>query len=38
MKKIRLTESELVSLIERIISESPLGPGMLKNLYNRVKD
>jgi hypothetical protein len=39
MKKvIRLTESELTDLVKRIISESPLGPGMLKNLYNRVKD
>ena len=38
MKKIRLTESELVSLIERLVTESPLGSGMLKNLYNKVKE
>ena len=39
MKKvIRLTERELTNLVKRIISESTLGPSMLKNLYNRIKD
>lgn len=36
MKKIRLTESELVSFVKKIISESSLGSGMLKNLYDRL--
>lgn len=39
MKKIvRLTESDLVSIIKNIITESPLGKEMLKDLYGRVKD
>lgn len=39
MKKVmRLTESELVSFVKKIINESPLGPSMLKNLHNRLKD
>lgn len=39
MKKIvRLTESELISVIRNIITESPLGTNMLKDLYGRIRD
>lgn len=39
MKKvIRLTEDDLTRIVRRVISESPLGPSMLKNLYSRIKE
>lgn len=39
MKKvIRLTESELISTIKNIISESTFGNEMLQNLYDRLSE